>query len=191
MRRRCRPPARIRAPRRASARKALSAQGPEKVGDRGAVRAQRLDAGDLRGEEATLGVEHVKLARDAVLVAQPREAQAFVQRGDARRFGVVALAGAQLDDERGAHLAEGVADRLLVLLERGALECFCLVLAGGQSPALEDRLRQPRGDLPGRGRAAGEQVGERRAFATEEGREEIGRASCRESGWMWEAVEIV
>src|SRR5438067_13559072 len=50
--------------------KASTPERSEKIGDRRAMGAQRLDARALRGEQAALGVDHIELARDAVLVAQ-------------------------------------------------------------------------------------------------------------------------
>src|SRR5207245_3712517 len=111
-------------------------------------RAQGFDAGDARGEEPPLGVDHVELARDAVLVAQLREAQRLRERLLARRLGLVALARARLAGERRAHLAEGVLDRLLVLSERRALARAGGVGARLQATAGEDRLRAGGGGPP-------------------------------------------
>src|SRR5438094_7556322 len=101
----------------------LAAECPEEIGNRRALRAQRLDPRDARGEQAALGVDDVELARDAVLVAQPREAQRLRERLLATRLGLVALARVRLAGERGAHFAEGVLNRLLILPERRALAC--------------------------------------------------------------------
>src|SRR6185295_6760670 len=149
-------------------RRSLAAQRPKEVGDGGAVGAQGLDAADLRREEAALGVDHVELACHAVLVAQAREAQRFVERRLARALRLEALQRALLHDERGAHFAEGRADRLLVL-EQG----LALARAGRLAPRLqaaagEDRLGEAGGELPRGGRGAGEEVAERGALAAEE-----------------------
>src|SRR5688572_5064905 len=104
------------------------------------MRAQGLDARDLRLEQAALGVDHVELARDAVLVAQARKAQRLVERGGARRLGVVALARAPLRDQRGPHLAERGANRLLILRQRRALARIGGVAPRRQAAASEDRL---------------------------------------------------
>ena len=56
--------------------------------------AQRVDARDARGEQVALGVDHVELARHAVLVAQSGEARGLGQGLLARRLGIEALARA-------------------------------------------------------------------------------------------------
>src|SRR5438874_5389081 len=97
-----------------------AAKRAEEVRDGGALGAQCLDARDARRKQAAFGVDDVELARDAVLVAQLREAQRLRERLLARRLGLEALARARLAGERGAHFAEGVLDRFLVLRERRA-----------------------------------------------------------------------
>ena len=74
---------------------------------------------------------------------------------------------------------KAAADRLLVLRQRGALARLGGVGARGEPAAGEDRLRDAGGELPGGGRAAGEQVGERRALAAEEGGEADRRETSR------------
>src|SRR5687767_7020578 len=125
-----------------------TAQRAKQIGDRGAVRVQRSDARATRLEQAALGVEHVELARDAVLVAQAGEARGLGERRGARRLGVVGFAGARLRDECGAHLAERRADRLLVLRERSTLARLGLVGARSEPAAAEDRLGNAGGDRP-------------------------------------------
>src|SRR3989441_8460867 len=142
----------------------LAAECPEQIRDRGALRAKRLDARDARGEEPPLGVDDVELARDTVLVAQLREAQRLRERLLARRLGLEALARACLAGERGAHFAERVLDRFLVLRERRALAGAGGIGARLQTAAGEDRLRNAGGDEPQAGRT-GEETGERGALA--------------------------
>src|SRR3954471_20882867 len=136
---------------RTSTRRSLSAQGSEEVGYRGAVRAQGLDAADARGEEAALGIDDVELARHAVLVAKAREAQGFGELRLARAFRIEALPRAGLNDQGGAHLAEGRADRLLILLQHLALARLCGLAARLEAAAGEDRLHEASGKLPRRG----------------------------------------
>src|SRR5678816_2903811 len=103
----------------------LAAEGAEEIGDGGALRAQGLDAGDARGEEATLGIDDVELRGDAVLVAKASEAQGVGERLGALGFGLEALARAGLRSERGADLAERGLDGLLVLRDERALARLC------------------------------------------------------------------
>src|SRR5439155_333839 len=124
------------------------------------------DARDAGGEQPALRVDNVELAGDAVLVAQACQPQRLAKRSGARAFGVVALARARLRRKRRAHLAECIADRLLVFRERGALARLRRGALRLQAPAREDRLRHAR--RHGRdSRAALEQIGERRALAAE------------------------
>src|SRR6266850_200990 len=94
---------------------------PTTARSRRAVCAQRLDAGDARGEKAALGVDHVELAGDAVGVAQPRQAGRVGQCIGACRLRIIALARARLNRKRSACLAERGLDGLLVLRDERAL----------------------------------------------------------------------
>src|SRR5215467_6121938 len=89
----------------------------EQVGDRRALRAERVDAVLLSREQVALGVEHLELAAQAVLVAQPGEPQRDPQRGRAVALGVETLARLDLRDQRVAHLAKRVLHGELVLRE--------------------------------------------------------------------------
>src|SRR3954454_4818163 len=82
------------------------------------MRAQCLDARALRREQAALGIDHVELARDAVLIAQALQENRLRERLLARRFRLEALALARLSGECGAHLTECVLDGIMVLGER-------------------------------------------------------------------------
>src|SRR6186997_990588 len=91
-----------------------------------------------------------------------REAKRLGERCSASGLGLEALARAGLRRERGADLAEGGLDGLLVLRDERALASLGLVGARLQAAAGEDRLGHAGGELPGdRGRA--EEVGELRA----------------------------
>jgi len=117
-----------------------------------------------RGEQSALGVDHVELARDAVLVAQLRKAQRLRERLLARRLGLEALARARLADERRAHLAKSVLDGLLVSGERLLLARSRRLGLRLQAAAGEDRLGDARREQINAGRPA-EQTGERGALA--------------------------
>src|SRR5689334_9763650 len=89
-------------------------QGLVEIGHRGALRAQRFVARDFGGKQVAFGVDHVELARHAVVVAQAREPERRGERGRALLLGLEAFARARLRSERAAHLAERVLDRTLV-----------------------------------------------------------------------------
>src|SRR5205085_9711480 len=136
----------------------------EKIRDGGALSAQRFDACDARGKQSALGVDHVELAGDAVLVAQLREAQRLGERPLARRFRLEALPRARLADQRGAHLAEGGLDRLLIAGERLLLACSRRLGLRLQAAAGEDWLHHVRCEQVEAGRPT-EEVRERSALA--------------------------
>src|SRR5205823_14819825 len=98
------------------------------------------------------------------------EAQRLVRRLGGHALGFVALALARLGGERGAHLAEGVLDRLLVAGERLALARLRRLGARFEPAAGEDRLRQRQADRP-EARAAGEELRQPGALAAERGGE--------------------
>src|SRR5262245_51410797 len=120
----------------------------EQVGDRRALRAQRVEAVLLGGEQVALGVEDLELAAQAVLVAQAREPQRDPERCGAIALGVETLARLDLRDQRVAHLAERVLHGELVLRERlplARVRCLDLRL---DAPALVDRRSERDRGLP-------------------------------------------
>src|SRR5260221_471513 len=130
----------------------------EQVGDRRPLRAQRVDAVLLGGEQVALRIEHLELTGHAVLVSKARKPQRGPQRRYALALGFETLARLGLRHERVAHVAERVLDRELVLRER-----LAFARAGGlhlcvDAPARVDRLARRERGLPDPGRP-GEQGG--------------------------------
>src|SRR5256714_8545689 len=153
-----------------------SADRLEQVGDRRALRAQRVDAVLLGREQVALRIEHLELTGHAVLVAKARKPQRGPQCRYALALGFETLARLGLRHQRVAHVAECVLDRKLVLRER-----LAFARAGGlplsvDAPARVDRLARRDRGLPRPGRS-GEQVGERHALAAPGARERARRGA--------------
>src|SRR3989440_2587591 len=121
-----------------------SAERLEQVGDRRALRAQRVDAVLLGREQVALRIEHLELTGHAVLVAKARKPQRGPQCRSALALGFETLARLGLRHQRVAHVAACVLDRKLVLRER-----LAFARAGGLHLRSEEHTSelQSRSDL--------------------------------------------